>query len=616
MAVDVLSLVGLPDSTHYSQSFHFNQDQYDISIVLNFCGEKSAEIIKQCLEYIKKNVPFSAESVYNLVQNLIEKYEHDGVLECSIVLKNRHLIISAAYNGSVGLVRNKKIGFLISSKETIQLVEGKWKTGDYYCIATAGTLKTVDELLARLQQGFDPVNTVSISAPSFHENVSRFGGAIRVITFDEEFEAELPFIENAVYELQSSTTKENEKVNLVNEPQLPKNTIYTLIKNKLPVQFLQNILHFVHSHKKRTLALTIIISILTLLCVTTIFIYFQARNEKINALRNRLEPLQTQLVLIKESDNQNTFETKDAVSRIIQDLQTIKAETEKVNYLQKIIDADIEEASTLFDTAADKNVIETVPIFFDLREIRNDFIASDMTIVGRELALIDTETKSLVLLSIDSKEGQLIGINAEKAINLATSDKRLLILTNGIQQIDREKNETSASEIIKTDEQITTAAYIGAYENYAYVVNKTKRNIYRYLTDSGSESKPTSWLKSAKGLDFDTITDIAIDGKVWISTNKGEIYSFLQGIDQPFAIAPLSPALESALKIYTTVESEQLYVLEPKQKRVIILKKNGDFVKEVQNETFASASDIAVDERTNKIFVLNGSLIVELSITD
>jgi hypothetical protein len=52
------------------------------------------------------------------------------------------------------------------------------------------------------------------------------------------------------------------------------------------------------------------------------------------------------------------------------------------------------------------------------------------------------------------------------------------------------------------------------FNTYLYVFNPQERNIYRYLQNAEGLSDPIGWLTDKQGLEFDTITSMAIDGDV------------------------------------------------------------------------------------------------------
>jgi hypothetical protein len=153
-----------------------------------------------------------------------------------------------------------------------------------------------------------------------------------------------------------------------------------------------------------------------------------------------------------------------------------------------------------------------------------------------------------------------------------------------------------------------------AYDRFVYVVNPEKRNIYRYAQTDGEYSEPIGWMKSATGLKYDEIRSIAVDGDVWLTTEDGQLKKFTSGREEQFIIRGLDTKFESDIYVYTHEDLSNLYVLDPQNSRIVILEKNGDFVREIKSVSLGAASNLAVSEELKTIFVAGGSIIYQIKL--
>ncbi len=60
--------------------------------------------------------------------------------------------------------------------------------------------------------------------------------------------------------------------------------------------------------------------------------------------------------------------------------------------------------------------------------------------------------------------------------------------------------------------------------------------------------------------------------------------------------------------------AKNLYILEPKNKRLVIFDKNGKLIKQFYSKKFTDLKDFVVNEKENKIWVLNKTQIIEIDI--
>jgi len=67
-------------------------------------------------------------------------------------------------------------------------------------------------------------------------------------------------------------------------------------------------------------------------------------------------------------------------------------------------------------------------------------------------------------------------------------------------------------------------------------------------------------------------------------------------------------------KIFTLPGLSYLHLLEPAQKRIVILNKSGQIIKQFQSEKFDNLLDFAVSEDGKTIWLLNGLKLYQIKI--
>jgi hypothetical protein len=110
------------------------------------------------------------------------------------------------------------------------------------------------------------------------------------------------------------------------------------------------------------------------------------------------------------------------------------------------------------------------------------------------------------------------------------------------------------------------------------------------------------------------LQSFAIDSDVWLTTKTGEIIRLRTGRKEAFTINGLKENFSSPITLYASDTTENLYILEPTKNRLVILTKEGEFLREVKSSTLASTNGLVVNEEAKKAFVISGALVFEVGL--
>lgn len=152
------------------------------------------------------------------------------------------------------------------------------------------------------------------------------------------------------------------------------------------------------------------------------------------------------------------------------------------------------------------------------------------------------------------------------------------------------------------------------YLGRIYTLDTKNNQIFRHEAAGDGYAEGLTWI-TEEGLDLTNATSLAIDGSVYVAKNNGEIWKlFAGGRDAEFKVSTIDPAFSSPTQIITTPEVENIYVLDPNNKRVVVLNKNGGLVNQYYSESFDSLIDFSVSETSNAIYLLNGTKVYKVDI--
>ena len=107
---------------------------------------------------------------------------------------------------------------------------------------------------------------------------------------------------------------------------------------------------------------------------------------------------------------------------------------------------------------------------------------------------------------------------------------------------------------------------------------------------------------------------MAIDGSIWLLNRDNSILRYKTGLYQETLKIDASPQIENITKIETKANIPYLFLLEPAKKRVIVVAKTGEVIKQLQSKKFDNLQDFAISGDGKTIYIVNGSKIYKVEI--
>lgn len=339
------------------------------------------------------------------------------------------------------------------------------------------------------------------------------------------------------------------------------------------------------------------------------------RNKEKDRITLLLNSIQLEVEVAKESVSVDPITTREVVAQAIDKLRNLENENESSSAFSLISEKRVSLEEYL-ESISGREELQDLDIFYDLRLVKSDFIASGIDFNGEIFSIYDKDMKQVLLLDHDSKKVSVKDFSDKGFLtSVVTENDSVFVLTDGIYKfvIDLE-NETDLEEVRNQGDSNKNATLMSTYDRFVYVINPEKRNIYRYSEGEDGYSDPIGWIKSATGLNYDELRSIAVDGDVWLTTSDGQLKKFTSGREEGFDIRGLQVPFEEDLYVYTNEDMQNIYVLDASNSRVVSLKKDGNFIKEYKSVSLGAASNITVSESLNKIFVVSGSIIYQIDI--
>ena len=308
---------------------------------------------------------------------------------------------------------------------------------------------------------------------------------------------------------------------------------------------------------------------------------------------------------------------RQMVAQLVEDLKKAEADFANKKAGLKIIQQEKDKALQYYDQISGQQQVDQLPLFFDLRLVKPEIIASDVHLLGEDGLFLDQEIHQMVRLNLTTKQASLISLPPEaNIVDMTTSPEKFFLLSEVVYQGVVKSDQIQ--KVIENSDKLNKAKFIETFDGNLYVLNPELRNIFRYTLSDAEEkpfNDPQTWLKTLQGVDFTQVNSMTIDGDIWLTSKEGKIIRLRSGRLEEFQIKGLPTAFDSNLVISTSIDGEKLVVLEANKQRIVILNKNGNFEKEIKSSSLSSATDLAVSSHSKQVLVVSGSLVYQIDLT-
>ncbi|MFH0942673.1 MAG: hypothetical protein V1810_00720 [Candidatus Beckwithbacteria bacterium] len=262
-------------------------------------------------------------------------------------------------------------------------------------------------------------------------------------------------------------------------------------------------------------------------------------------------------------------------------------------------------------------VVESATEWFDFDMVKDGFRGSDWEVDENKVMVWDEMTKTVVEVDLTNKSSRIVlggdKLNGGQLAGL-TEDRGLVIETGKnplVSVVDIKKGELVAEVVGEDWKNVSDAVGFGSN---LYLLDKSQTGqIWKYLGVTSGLSSKKAYLKG-DSYDLSEAASMAIDGSVWVLFTDGTVVKYVQGAKDAFVVAGLDKQFEEPIKIYTSPEVKNLYILDRRQTRVVVITKSGEYLAQYVWQGISGVKDLVVSETEKKIFMLTGEkvFVIEL----
>lgn len=540
---------------------------------LNVLGKEILDTLEQEFFSLEEK---SLESIGQAVLTTSKKIPEDIFCSLTIgVFVNNILYVYILGNGKVSLKRAGNLGNLLESADqkstSIKQASGFLEDNDVLILQTKQFSNIISiETLSEFLDDLPPSEAAENIAPLIHEK-EESGAAAIIINYKTpvnkaetlaplEEEQQKDFDQEKVEEkspFYSSSIKRDFNFSDKIKP----------LFAKMPKQFDLN-------HPRKVI-LTIVVVIIIVLLGSIVFAVKKQQSAKIQAAFESVYP-----------EAQKQYGEGQGLIGLNQNLAR-----DNFSRAQKIL----EEGKNKLP----KNSKEAKQILELLAKV-NSALNSTSGVIASQARQVDTSLSSF-LLAQTKNDG----------LYFAYDDKNIYGLTaDSVYSLN--KDGTNKKTAIKNDDFWQNPAGLSPYNGNIYVLDKKQNQILKFVATSDGFSK-TNYFQSTNP-DFSKAAAMAIDSSVYVLISDGSISKFTKGNADNFSAAGLDKPLSNPKKIFTDANTDNIYILDNGNSRIVVLDKNGGYKSQYQADVIKNAKDFDVLEKDKKVYVLSNGKVYQINL--
>lgn len=270
-----------------------------------------------------------------------------------------------------------------------------------------------------------------------------------------------------------------------------------------------------------------------------------------------------------------------------------------------------EISQTLFELNR-LEIIEEPKLFFDFQE--KNFFPQKMVFFDDKLYFFSLYSPNLFKVD-QNAQGKIIEI--DQKFDLATLFNEAILFFSQPNQIRVLKENQFKQFFLEEPYPGFHFDDFASFWGHLYFLDKNSGEIVKYPYFGNFQwGSPRLWL-APKEKRVVKAHSLAVDGSIWLLTPQQKEESrilrrYHRGRFQEEIVLKIFPEPQEFKGIFTSPGLPYLYLLEPAQKRIVILDKKGQIVKQFQSAKFDHLLDFAVSPDGRTIYLLNHLKIYKL----
>lgn len=304
----------------------------------------------------------------------------------------------------------------------------------------------------------------------------------------------------------------------------------------------------------------------------------------------------------------------------------IKSATDKIGRLpakskdQRTQISELTDRAKTVQTQLQKMVtIQNPEIVAQLAEVAPTLRPAQLYLAGPQIFAYDPGKQTGVKINLETTDAPVVIRNSidtgQPTTGVTISETNILFATERLGFVELNLETDLWRPLDATwPSGAHTVQGIAFFQNRIYALDRASGTIIRFARGANSLGVGTSWLKETAPLQ--TARGLAVDGSIFVLQPNGQVQEYFNGRLGEFALVGIDPVLKNPTRIFTSVTSSKIYLVDPANKRLVVFDKNGKLVRQYQSSSWGSLADVAVNEGSKTAFIMNGTTLYRLNLQD
>lgn len=562
---------------------------------------KGRQFLSELEDYYFEAEGSIAEKLTHTFKQAEEKMVSADFSLCLAAIVGKALYILSKGQVEVYLKREEKLSPLISLGAASHLISGFIKDGDKILFSTSSLVSFLGDDLGK---------SLNLPVEMFEEEVE---GKIGLSDLENEGLAALAVMATNPEEAIDVTLPVEHKDDGAEEELAPiaEGTDEPLVDpSRKPIKKFLSLLKFSHKYFPKSGRSKLIVAVILIVIIVAGvgYKYKTSQDQKMQSQFNQLiQEAKDDFSGAKGLSSLNPAEAKDKLESAVNKVKqatVLKPQDTIAQELMKQIENDK-------DSILQQSTVSSFPEFLDLDLIKKNYRASQMSLAGNKLLLLDPGLKTLVVIDLAKKSNQILAGSEQlgDAVFASLNGAVAFVYSKDKGLIKVDTTNSKVSTISKKDSSWGKIADVGGFTGNAYLLDSGNNQIWKYLPATDGYSSAREYLSKTIKADYSLAIKMQIDSSIYVLKSNGDINKYTKGEKDSFSVQGLSQGLSNPKSFFTSSDVDKVYVLDSGNSRLVILDKTGKFESEIKGAKFATSSDLVVDEISKKIYLLEGSKI-------
>ncbi len=261
------------------------------------------------------------------------------------------------------------------------------------------------------------------------------------------------------------------------------------------------------------------------------------------------------------------------------------------------------------------------------RQITGEVSVESLVVAGGTAYMLDAKGKRVIAIGVQGggqpvavyEEGEAYGDAVAKkpramAWDGSDTGGRLLVLDEERKLFEVRPGDAPRPLPLRRTNTWSSVQAIAAYDGNLYILDPEGNQIQRYLPSAnGFDSEPGPALGSQSTVKGGI--GIAVSGDIYVLREedrgrKFSVHKFRAGVELDFPLAGIDRPLVSPTSLSLLANAGEILVADAGNKRIVVLSKDGAFLRQFVSNAFTDLRSMAVDASGAQVYVVVGDALL------